>query len=96
MEKEVIETIKKVKDPETQESIFNLGLVVGFTIDGNSIDLFMDFMSRTSSCFFCKIIGWDIINKISNDLIGELKTLGFQKIRLLDHINPQLIYKTYP
>lgn len=96
MNEKVIEVIKEVKDPETQENIYNLGLVTGFTIEDDSIDLFMDFMSRTNACFFCKIIAWDLINKISEDLINRLKDIGFKKIRLIDHINPQIEYKSYP
>ncbi|MCX8095534.1 MAG: iron-sulfur cluster assembly protein [Caldisericia bacterium] len=96
MNEKVIEIIKKIKDPETQESIYNLGLVTGFTIEDDSIDLFMDFISRTNACFFCKIIAWDLINKISEDLINELKNIGFQRVRLIDYINPQIEYKTYP
>lgn len=96
MDERIIEVLKKVKDPETQESIYNLGLVAGYTIKNDEIDLFMDFMTRTNSCFFCKIIAWDLINKISDELVKELKSLGFQKIRLIDYINPSIEYKSYP
>ncbi|MBC7194916.1 MAG: hypothetical protein H5U37_04595 [Caldisericia bacterium] len=96
MDIELIEVFKRVKDPETQENIYNLGLVTGYTVKDKEIEIFMDFMTRTNACFFCKIVAWDLINKITKDLIEELKKFGFEKIRLIDFINPNIVYNSYP
>ncbi len=56
----------------------------------------MNFQNSTPSCFYCKIVAWNIIEKISNDLIETFKNSGFKKIRILEAINPNIFYKVYP
>jgi metal-sulfur cluster biosynthetic enzyme len=96
MDKEIVNIFKRVKDPETGENILNLGIVTGYTIKDKEIEIFMDFMSRENACFFCKIVAWSLINKISEDLIEEFRKIGFEKIRLIDCINPNIEYKSFP
>jgi len=96
MDKKIIDLFKKVIDPETSKSIYDLNLVYGYTLDDDSIDIYMNFQNSTPSCFYCKIIAWNIIEKISNDLIETFKNSGFMKIRILEAINPNIFYKIYP
>lgn len=96
MKEDVINLLKKIKDPETEISIYDLGLIYGYTIKNNSIDIFVNFQRNTPSCFFCKIISWKIIEDISNNLVEIFKENGFEKIRILEAINPNIYYKIYP
>jgi len=96
MDENIIDLFKKVKDPETNSSIYDLNLIYGYTIDNDSIDIFVNFQSNTPSCFFCKAIAWNIIEKISNDLIETFKNSGFKKIRVLEATNSNIFYKVYP
>lgn len=92
-EKEVVEILKKVKDPETDTDIVSLGLVYGFTVDGDNIDVWMDFQGNTPGCFFCKTLTWSIIEKISTDTIEKLRESGFKSIRIVEATNPKIVYK---
>lgn len=96
MDKKVIDLFKKVKDPETESSVYDLNLIYGYTLNDDSIDIFVNFQGNTPSCFFCKAIAWNIIEKISNDLIKTFKEAGFKKIRILEASNPNIFYKIYP
>lgn len=96
MDEKIIELFKKVKDPETSNSIYDLNLVYGYTAHEDSIDIFVNFQGNTPSCYFCKIIAWNIIEKISDDLIKTFKKNGFNKIRILEATNPNIFYKVYP
>jgi len=96
MDKKIIDLLKEVKDPETLSSIYDLNLVYGYTLNDDSIDIFVNFQGNTPSCFFCKAIAWNIIEKISNDLVDTFKNNGFNKIRILEATNPNIFYKIYP
>lgn len=96
MDEKVINLFKKVKDPETDSSVYDLNLIYGYTLNDDSIDIFVNFQINTPSCFFCKSIAWNIIEKISNDLVKTFKETGFKKIRILEATNPNIFYKIYP
>lgn len=96
MDEKVISLFKKVKDPETNSSVYDLNLIYGYTLEDNSIDIFVNFQGNTPSCFFCKAIAWNIIEKISNDIIETFKRAGFNKIRILEATNPNIFYKVFP
>lgn len=91
-EKEVVELLREIKDPETEMDIVSLGLAYGFTIEGDSIDVWMDFQGYTPGCFFCKTIAWNIIEKISTEIIDKLKD-KFKDVRVVEATNPKIVYK---
>ncbi|RLD13232.1 MAG: hypothetical protein DRI28_06300 [Caldiserica bacterium] len=92
-EKEVVDILKEIKDPETDMDIVSLGLVYGFTIEGDSIDVWMDFQGNTPQCFFCKTLAWSIIEKISTEVINKLKS-KFKSVRVVEATNPKIVYKS--
>ncbi|HDL50606.1 MAG TPA: DUF59 domain-containing protein [Firmicutes bacterium] len=92
-EKEVVDILKKIKDPETGMDIVSLGLVYGFTMDRSSIDVWMDFQGNTPKCFFCKTLAWSIIEKISTEIINKLKS-KFKSVRVIEATNPKIVYKS--
>ncbi len=92
-EKEVVDMLKEIKDPETDMDIVSLGLVYGFVMDRSSIDVWMDFQGKTPRCFFCKALAWSIIEKISTEVVDKLKS-KFKSVRVVEATNPKIVYKS--
>ncbi len=93
IEEKVKEALKMVKDPETNMDIVSEGLVEGFTPFENSIKIFVGFERSSPTCNFCRALSWTIIDKISEEIIKAVKPLGFDKVQIVEELNPKILYK---
>jgi len=90
----LVDILKNVKDPETGLNIIDLGIVYGYTVNDKITEIVVDFQNRTPVCYFCKALAWDIIDKISNDIVNVLKKEGYKNIRIAEYMNPKIVYNT--
>ncbi len=72
VEKEqVIETLKKVMDPEIQYDIWSLGLIYNIEIEGNKVKILMTF--TTPMCPYGPVLMDDVRRQVSAiDGVGEV------------------------
>ena len=78
---EIKDILEKVKDPETQKSVFELGLVknVDYVEDEKKLIVRVDFLRRNPSCVGCLPIAWMVQKKITDDLYAQ-----FSKYKYID------------
>lgn len=93
LERRVVGELKKIKDPETGSDIVSMGFVYGITIEENSVEVWVNFSRGMPGCFFCKVIAWNLIERISKDIVKGLSDAGFRRVRVLESANPELVYK---
>ncbi len=70
---EIVEILKKVKDPESEMSVFDLGLIkhVDYLEEKKTLIVSCDFLRRNPSCVGCLPIAWMVQKKITDDLSKE-------------------------
>ena len=84
--KRVVKILKKVKDPETELSIVDEGLVYGLTVKGENVDVFLLMARSTPECRFCQMLAINVQRKILRDIVTVLKEEGFNKIRVYNEL----------
>ncbi len=67
---EIVEILKEVKDPETEMSVFDLGLVkyADYVEEKRHLVVKCDFLRRNPSCVGCLPIAWMVQKKITDEL----------------------------
>ena len=58
--REVVEELKKVKDPETELNIVDEGLVYGITVEGKNVMAWLFLARSTPECHFCQAIAMNV------------------------------------
>ncbi|RMG59769.1 MAG: DUF59 domain-containing protein [Deltaproteobacteria bacterium] len=84
---EIIDILKRVKDPETEMSVFDLGLVrsVDFNEVTGKLIINIDFRRRNPSCAGCVPIAWLVQKKITENLAEEfMKFGGIKSVEFID------------
>lgn len=92
-EEKVVKKLKEVKDPETNVSIIDEGLIYGFTIKDDTIKVFVSIEAATPSCNCSKALSWIIFDKITENIVKKLKELSFKEVVVVEELNPKIIYK---
>ncbi len=84
---EIKDILEKVKDPETQKSVFELGLVknVDYVEDEKKLIVRVDFLRRNPSCVGCLPIAWMVQKKITDDLYAQFSK--YNDIDVVEFIN---------
>ncbi|MGB9695116.1 MAG: iron-sulfur cluster assembly protein [Caldisericaceae bacterium] len=88
----IIEILKRIKDPETGLDIVSEGLVYGFTVNELKTEIWMSFESNTPVCYFCKLISWALIQKITQSIVEEFSKSGYINIKVVEALNPKIYY----
>ncbi len=67
---EIVAILKEVKDPETDMSVFDLGLIkhIDFVENKKTLVIKCDFLRRNPSCAGCLPIAWMVQKKITDEL----------------------------
>ena len=81
---EIVKILKEVKDPETEMSVFDLGLVkhVDYLEEKKTLILKCDFLRRNPSCIGCLPIAWLVQKRITDDL--SKKFLAYEGITAVE------------
>jgi len=84
---EIDEILKKVKDPESQMSLFELGLVkyIDYREETRTLVVKLDFIRRNPTCVGCLPIAWFVQKKITDDLAKE-----FLSYKGIEHVEFKL------
>ncbi len=67
---DILKILKSVKDPETQLSVYELGLVksIDYIEQTKTLLVKVDFLRRNPSCVGCLPIAWMVQKKITDEL----------------------------
>ncbi len=85
--KDILEILKRVRDPETDMSVFDLGLVksIDYNEQTGCLLINVDFKRRNPSCAGCVPIAWFVQKKITERLAFEfLKFEGVKSVEFVD------------
>ncbi len=83
---EIVGILKEVKEPETEMSVFELGLVkyVDYQQANKTLVVKCDFARRNPSCVGCVPIAWMLQKKITDEL--SKKFMQFKGIESIEFI----------
>ncbi len=83
-QKNITDILKKIKDPESDQSLFELKLIkhVDYISSGKKLIIALDFNRRMPHCFGCVPIAWLIQRKIVKELGSEF--LQFEDVEDVD------------
>lgn len=84
---EIVEILKKVKDPETEFSIFDLRLIkyIDYREKDKTLIINASFNSRMPHCKSCQFLSFKIIDTITKNLENEFyKYSGIENIEYID------------
>ncbi|ALV62217.1 hypothetical protein ADU37_CDS05180 [Thermococcus sp. 2319x1] len=84
--KEVVEELRKVKDPETELNIVDEGLVYGLTVENEKVMVWLLLARTTPECHFCQAIAMNVQKRIIRDIIGVLREKGFRSVKVYNEI----------
>jgi len=85
---ETVSILKSVKNPETEQSIFDLGIVknIDYQESTGKLVINVDFKRRNASCIGCVPIAWMLQKKITEELSKEfLKYPGVKSVEYIDN-----------
>ncbi len=84
---EIVEILKSVKDPETEQSVFDLGIVknIDYQETTGKLIVNVDFRRRNPSCIGCIPIAWMLQKKITEEL--SRRFLEFPGVRSVEYID---------
>lgn len=80
----IIEILKKIKDPESEQSLYDLQIVkhIDYKEEKKKLIIALDFNSRMPNCIGCKPIAWMIQKKIVEQLENEF--FKFEEVKQID------------
>lgn len=85
-EKDVLETLKGVRDPETEMNIVELALVKDIILEeeGRAIKVSLAFSRATPNCPACGVLAWYVQARIARDVERTVKGLpGVERVTVL-------------
>ncbi|RLB10065.1 MAG: hypothetical protein DRG59_00530 [Deltaproteobacteria bacterium] len=86
--KEIVSILKSVKYPETEQNIFDLGIVknIDYQESTGKLVINVDFKRRNPSCIGCVPIAWMLQKKITEELSKKfLKYPGVKSVEYIDN-----------
>ncbi len=86
-EAEIVDILKDVKDPETGNSLYDLGMVryMDYRVEDRTLVINIDFRRRTPSCAACAPLAWFVQKGITDGLSRELlRYRGIEHIEFTD------------
>lgn len=86
---EIVERLRRVREPVTGESIVDLGMVIAVTGDEDGIRVYLD-LSRMARGPFMDALTWPVRMRIVRDAVAVLEDLG--KVEILDARSLQRYY----
>ena len=80
----IIEILKKIKDPESEQSLYDLQIVkhIDYKEEEKKLIITLDFNSRMPNCIGCKPIAWMLQKKIVEHLENEF--FEFEEVKQID------------
>lgn len=80
----VIDVLKRVRDPETDLSLYDLGVVkyVDYEDEGRKLIVAFDFDSRMPSGLCCKPLAWIVQKKMVDELEREFS--GIEEVKEIE------------
>jgi metal-sulfur cluster biosynthetic enzyme len=84
--KDVVEELRKVRDPETELNIVDEGLVYGLTVENEKVMVWLLLARTTPECHFCQAIAMNVQRKIVGDIIEVLREKGFRSVKVYNEI----------
>ncbi len=85
---EILEILESVKDPESEMSVFDLGIVkhIDYRETTGTLVINVDFKRRNPSCVGCVPIAWLLQKKITEELSAKfLKYPGVKSVEYIDN-----------
>jgi metal-sulfur cluster biosynthetic enzyme len=85
---EIVSILKSVSDPETEESVFDLGIVknIDYQESTGRLIINVDFKRRNPSCVGCVPIAWMLQKKITEKLSEKfLEYPGVKSVEYIDN-----------
>ncbi len=79
----IVDVLKRVKDPETELSLYDLGVVkyIDYEDEGRKLIIALDFDSKMPSGVCCKPLAWVVQKKMVDELKREFSGLeGVEEI----------------
>ncbi len=87
MAEEVLEKLRKVREPETGESIVDLGIVTGVKVD-EEVTVYVRF--NMPSCKACLPIAWMVVRAILREIDRVLAGL---KYKVVDDLTGEVYWR---
>ena len=84
---EIVSILKSIKDPETEISLFDLGLVkhIDFQESTEKMVINIDFRRRNPSCAGCIPIAWLVQKRITDELSSKL--MEFSGVKSVEYVD---------
>ena len=84
---EIISILKSVKDPESELSVFDLGIVknIDYQESTGKMIVNVDFKRRNPSCIGCMPIAWMLQKKITEEL--SKRFLEYPEVKSVEYID---------
>jgi len=76
MVSEIVESLKKIKEPETGVSIVDLGIIDKIEVKDGIYEVYVNFAYLNSSCIACMPIMWTVVRSLVRKIEKAMKELG--------------------
>ena len=80
----IVDILKKLKDPESEQSLYDLQIVIhiDYEEEAKKLIISLDFNRRMPNCIGCKPIAWMVQKKIVEQLENEF--FEFKEVKQID------------
>ena len=80
----IIKILKKIKDPESEQSLYDLQIVkhIDYKEEEKGLIITLDFNRRMPNCIGCKPVAWMVQKKIVEHLENEF--FEFEEVKQID------------
>ena len=80
----IIKILKKIKDPESEQSLYDLQIVkhIDYKEEEKELIITLDFNRRMPNCIGCKPVAWMVQKKIAEYLENDF--FEFEEVKQID------------
>ena len=80
----IIKILKKIKDPESEQSLYDLQIVkhIDYKEEEKGLIITLDFNRRMPNCIGCKPVAWMVQKKIAEYLENDF--FEFEEVKQID------------
>ena len=78
MASEIMEKLRKIKEPETGASIVDLGMIEKVEAKDGVYEIYVNFAYLNSSCIACMPILWTVVRSLVRKIERAMKELGLR------------------